>query len=298
MGNVKINRNSNPSLMYEHGLRRIIKSVPGFLVKIFLNLWCGFSLFALLWILVGSLKTNRELFENVWGFFQTPQWSNYVNVWNNYHLSTYFINSLLVVLGAILGLLAICAPAAYVLSRIPFKFKETLSRFFTFGMGVPYQLLLVPLFFILFSLKLINSLIGLCLVYIALSIPFTIFLMMGFFKTLPSQLEEAAYIDGCSPIKTFFKIMLPLGRPALVTSGIFNLIWLWNEFLLALTLLTKDSKYTLSIGLYSLQGSMQYTGDWVSLFAGFTTVVVPTFMVYILLSRTIMEGLTMGAVKE
>lgn len=276
----------------------ILKKLPAFLVKLFLNLWCGFSLFAFLWIVIGSLKTNRELFERVWGFFEKAQVENYLNVWVNYHLSTYFANSLLVVLGAVFGLLAICAPAAYVLSRIKFPGQTALSRFFTFGMGVPYQLLLVPLFFILFRLRLINSLLGLCLVYIALSIPFTIFLMMGFFRTLPSQLEEAAYIDGCSPIKTFFKIMLPLGRPALVTAGIFNLIWLWNEFLLALTLLTKDSKYTLSIGLYSLQGSMQYTGDWVSLFAGFTTVVIPTFTVYILLSRTIMEGLTMGAVKE
>ncbi len=103
---------------------------------------------------------------------------------------------------------------------------------------------------------------------------------------------------GVRLLRHFFKIMLPLGRPALVTAGIFNLIWLWNEFLLALTLLSKSSKYTLSMGLYSLQGSMQYTGDWVSLFAGFTMVVIPTFLVYIVLSRTIMEGLTMGAVKE
>ncbi len=269
-----------------------------FLVKVFLNLWCGFSLFAFFWIVISSLKTNRQLFENMWGLFTNPQWENYTKIWQNYKLGMYFANSLFVVLMAVIGLLVICAPVAYVLSRVEFTGKRFLSRFFSFGMGVPYQLLLVPLFFILHQLNLINSLYGLCLVYIALSIPFTVFLMMGFFKTLPSSLEEASYIDGCSPIKTFFKIMLPLGRPALVTAGIFNLIWLWNEFLLALTLLSKSSKYTLSMGLYSLQGSMQYTGDWVSLFAGFTMVVIPTFLVYIVLSRTIMEGLTMGAVKE
>lgn len=279
-------------------MKKILSKIPSLLVKIFLNIWCGFSLFAFLWIVVSSLKTNRQLFENMWGLFENPQWGNYIKIWQNYKLGIYFANSLIVVIAAVIGLLIICAPAAYVLSRIEFKFKNLLTRFFAFGMGVPYQLLLVPLFFILYRLNLINTLSGLCLVYIALSIPFTVFLMMGFFKTLPSSLEEASYIDGCSPIKTFFKIMLPLGRPALVTSGIFNLIWLWNEFLLALTLLSKADKYTLSMGLYSLQGSMQYTGDWVSLFAGFTTVVIPTFLVYILLSRTIMEGLTMGAVKE
>lgn len=278
-------------------MKKIVSKIPSILIKIFLNIWCGFSLFAFIWIVISSLKTNRGLFSDMWGMVKTPQWGNYIKIWQNYKIGIYFANSLMVVICAVIVLLIICAPAAYVLSRIKFPMKNALTRFFTLGMGVPYQLLLVPLFFILYRLKLINSLVGLCLVYVALSIPFTIFLMLGFFKTLPSSLEEAAYIDGCSPMKTFFKVMLPLGRPALVTSGIFNFVWLWNEFLLALTLLTKDSKYTLSMGLYSLQGSMQYTGDWVCLFAGFTTVVAPSFLVYIVFSKTIMEGLTMGAVK-
>lgn len=277
---------------------RIFRKWPQILVKIFLNLWCGFSLFSFLWVVNSSLKTNRGLFEKVWGLAKEMRLENYQNIWSNYHLATYFGNSLIVVLSAVVGLLIICAPAAYVLSRIQFPFSKGLAKFISFGMGIPYQLLLVPLFFVLFKLGLINSLLGLCVVYIALSIPFTVYLMMGFFRTLPSQLEEAAYIDGSSPIHTFFTVMLPLARPALVTAGIFNLIWLWNEFLLALTLLSKEGKYTLSIGLYALQGSMQYTGEWVSLFAGFTTVVLPTFLVYVILSRTIMEGLTLGAMKE
>lgn len=272
--------------------------IGGILVRIFLYLWCGFSLLAFLWIVFSSLKTNREFFQNIWGMFKEPQFENYAKVWGNYKLGRYFFNSLFVVILSVLGLLVVSAPASYVLSRIKFPFSKFLTKFFTLGMGVPYQLLLVPLFFILFKMKLINSLWGLILVYIALSLPFTIFLMMGFFKTLPHQLEEAAYIDGSSGINTFFKIMLPLGRPALVTAGIFNFIGLWNEFLLALTFLSDSKKYTLSMGLYSLQGSMQYTGDWVSLFAGFTMVVIPTFLVYLGLSKTIMEGLTMGALKE
>jgi raffinose/stachyose/melibiose transport system permease protein/N-acetylglucosamine transport system permease protein len=166
------------------------------------------------------------------------------------------------------------------------------------GMGVPYQLLLVPLYFMMVPLKLLNTHFGLILLYIALSIPFTIFMMQGFFKTLPHQLEEAAMIDGCTPIETFFRIMLPLGNPALITAGIFNFIFLWNEFLLALTFVSDSAKFTLSVGLYGLQGSMQYTGDWVSLFAGFVVVAVPTLVVYMLMSRRVIDGLTMGAVKE
>ena len=263
-----------------------------------LYFWCTFSIFVFIWIVISSLKTNREFFSNIWGWFQSAQWDNYKKVWVNYNLSIYFLNSITVVIPSIFGLLFVSAPAAYVLSRVEFPFSDYISKLITFGLGVPFQLMLVPLFFILFNLKLINTRIGLILVYIALSIPFTVFLLRGFFRTMPRSLEEAAYIDGCSPIKTFFKIMLPIGRNGLVTAGVLNFIGLWNELLLALTFISKDSKYTLSMGLYALEGSLQYTGDWVGLFAGFTLVIIPTFLIFILLSRTIVTGMTMGAVKE
>lgn len=136
------------------------------------------------------------------------------------------------------------------------------------------------------------------LIYIALSIPFTIFLIQGFFRSLPSVLEEAAYIDGCGPMRTFFSIMLPLGKPGLITAAIFNFISLWNEFLLALTFVNDSTDYPLSVGLYALQGSLQYTGDWVALFAALVVITLPTLLIYVFLSRQIIEGLTMGAVKE
>ena len=126
----------------------------------------------------------------------------------------------------------------------------------------------------------------------------SLFLIQGFFRSLPSVLEEAAYIDGCGPMRTFFSIMLPLGKPGLVTAAIFNFISLWNEFLLALTFINNSDRYPLSVGLYALQGSMQYTGDWVALFAALVVVTVPTLLIYLVLSRQIIEGLTMGAVKE
>ena len=166
------------------------------------------------------------------------------------------------------------------------------------GLGIPYQLLLVPLFYMLFQVGLIDSLSGLIVVYVALSLPFTIYLLMGFFKTLPHELEEAAYIDGCSPIKTFRVIMLPLAQPGVISAAIFNFVGLWNEFLLANTFIQTQDKFTLSLGLYGLQGSMTYTGNWVTLFAGFTVVLIPTMIIYLILSRRITEGLTMGAVKE
>lgn len=268
------------------------------LSRLFLYLWCAFSIFVFLWVINSSLKTNQEFFSSIWGLFTKAQTGNYGKVWNNYHLGIYFRNSVFTVIPAVLGLLAVSAPAAYVLARFDFPLKNTITRLVSFGMGIPYQLLLVPLFFLLFELRLINSLTGLVLVYVALSIPFTVFLLISYFATLPKSLEEAAEIDGCGPGKTFFVIMLPLARNGLVAAGVLNFVGLWNEFLLALTLLSKDAKYTLSMGLYALQGSLQYTGDWVSLFAAFTMVVIPTFILFILLSRTIVAGMTMGAVKE
>ena len=273
-------------------------SIMKTLSRIGLYLWCAFSIFVFFWIIMSSLKTNREFFSNMWGFGSEPQYRNYIKVMKNYKLAQNFLNSLIVVLSAVSFLLIVCAPASYVLSRIQFKGRTFMSRLFTLGMGVPYQLLLVPLFFMMASISMTNTLSGIVLLYVSLSIPFTVFIMQGFFKTLPHELEEAAMIDGCTPIGTFFRIMLPLGRPALVTAGIFNFIFLWNEFLLALTFVSNTAKFTLSVGIYSLQGSMQYTGDWVSLFAGFVVVALPTLIVFMLMSRRVIEGLTMGAVKE
>lgn len=273
-------------------------SVWDILSRLVLYLWCAFSIFVFLWVINSSLKSNQSFFSDIWGIFSDAQTGNYVKVWTNYRLGRYFLNSVLIVVPSVLGLLAVSAPAAYVLARKEFPLKNSLTRIISFGMGIPYQLLLVPLFFLLFSLGLINTKLGLICVYIALSIPFTVFLLLGYFRTLPKSLEESAEIDGCGPIRTFFRIMLPLAQNGLVAAAVLNFVGLWNEFLLALTFISKDIHYTLSMGLYALQGSLQYTGDWVSLFAAFTLVVIPTFIMFILLSRAIVAGMTMGAVKE
>ena len=249
------------------------------LARLFLYIWCAFSIFAFCWIILSSLKTNKEFFKNAWGMPAVLQWRNYTKVFTDYHLGMNFLNSFFIVSVSVIFIIAISAPAAYVLSRCKFFGSGLLNKFFTFGMGIPFQLLLV-------------------LIYIALSIPFTIFLIQGFFRSLPSVLEEAAYIDGCGPIHTFFAIMLPLGKPGLITAAIFNFISLWNEFLLAITFIKDSKDYPLSVGLYALQGSLQYTGDWVVLFAALVVITLPTLVIYAFLSRQIIEGLTMGAAKE
>jgi len=259
--------------------------------------WSIFSIFAFAWVVMTSLKSNHELFTNVWSLPKEPQWSNYVKVWTLSQLGTGFANSMLLVLSSVAVLVVVASPAAYVLARKPFKGSDALTNFFTFGMGIPSQLLLVPLFFLMFKMKLVDSLFGLAIVYVALSLPFTIFYLVGFFRTLPGELEEAAMIDGCTSFQAFSRIMLPLASPGVLTVSIFNFLFLWNDFLLALTFLSSNDKFTLSLGLFGLKGTMQYTGDWVGLFAGFTLIMLPILIVYLFLSNQMVEGLTAGATK-
>lgn len=268
------------------------------LARLFLYLWCAFSIYALIWIALSSLKTNREFFSNIWGFFATPQWENYITVWTTQKLGLNFMNSVVVVGISTIGILVVCTPSAYVLSRCQFRMKKAVSSLIICGMGIPYQLMLVPLYSMLLKLNLDNTTAGLILVYIAISIPFTVFLERGFFLTLPSSLSEAALVDGCGPFGTFFRIMLPLAKGGIVTAAIFNFVSLWNEFLLCLTIITDDELYTLPVGLYQMQTAMSYVGNWTALFAGVVIVIIPTLAIYVLLSRQIVEGLTMGAVKE
>ena len=168
---------------------------------------------------------------------------------------------------------------------------------FTAGIGIPVQLLYIPLFFIMTKLHIINSLYGLGILYIALSIPFTVFILTGFFGSLPRELEEAAVIDGCTDFQVYWKVMLPLASPGLITAAIFNFIGLWNEYQVALVFINNPDLRTLPLGLYALSNAMQYTGDWVGLMAGVVIIMVPTILLYTILSERMISGITMGSVK-
>lgn len=277
--------------------RRFLNKISKSLSYLFLSLWSIFTIFTLLWIVVASLKSNRELFRSVWSLPDTLHFENYVKVWKLFNLSIYFRNSLIVVPISVLIILVFAAPAAYVLARSSFRGREFLTNFFVFGIGVPFVILLIPLYSLLTKIHLIDTFVGLILIYISLSLPFSIFILYGFFRSFPSELEEAAAIDGCSPFWTFFKIVLPISTPGLVTVSIFNFIGIWNEYLLALVLIRGENKRPLSLGLYALQSAMQYSGDWVSLFAGVIIVLLPCLIFFMLMSERIMEGLTVGAIK-
>ena len=270
------------------------KQAPSYLL---VGLWSLFTVFVIGWVALSSLKTNREVFKEAWALPNELHFENFAKAWSVVRLGDYFLNSTVVVLSSVVLILLVSAPASYILSRVKFKGRSLITMIFTAGMGVPYPLLFIPLFVILASMKLSDSLFGLTIVYVSLSIPFTVYILTGFFGSLPTELEEAAIIDGCKDYQVFFKVMLPLASPGLITAAIFNFIGLWNEYQLALIFINSAPKRTLSLGLYSLMNAMQYTGDWVGLFAGIVIIMVPTIILYIFLSEKMIAGITMGASK-
>lgn len=276
-------------------VNRWLSLLPAYTV---LGLWSLFTVFVLLWIGLTSLKTNRELFLNVWSLPTKLQFQNYIKAWSQLHLGSYFINSFEVVMASVIIILVLSAPASYILSRVKFRGSNLLVLVFVAGIGIPLPLLFIPLFVILAKIQLINTLPGLGIIYVASSIPFTVYMLTGFFASLPQELEEAAVLDGCSDIQVFSKVMLPLASPGLITAAIFNFVFLWTEYQLALVFLSEPKLRTLSLGLYALENSMEYTGDWVGLMAGVVCVVVPTVILYIFLSERMISGITMGAVKS
>ncbi len=274
--------------------KKFLLQVPAYLI---LGLYAFFTIFVLVWVLISSFKTNQEIFRKVFYLPAIWQIANYVKAWSYANFALYFKNSIIATFTSVVGILVVSAPAAYVLSRFNFKGRNFLSMAFIAGMGIPESLVLIPLYVMMTRIGLINSLNGLIVIYISLSIPFTVYVLTGFFSSLPKELEEAAVIDGCSDFQVFQHVMLPLASPGLITAAIFNGITLWNEYQLVLVFVGDEAKRTLALGLYSLQNAMQYTGDWVGLFAGVSIIMVPTIILFIFLSEKMISGITMGAIK-
>lgn len=209
----------------------------------------------------------------------------------------FFLNSIIVSSVSVAAIALVAAMATYVLARFRFFSNRAILMAFILGSAIPLQLTTVPLYLMFNNLGLLDSLVGLILVYIAVSLPFSVFVLTGFFKTLPTELEEAAVLDGASEYGTFWKVMLPLASPGLITITIFNFLGIWNEYLLALMLINKTERMTIPLGLYNLKVVQEYAADWTGLFAGFILVLLPTVIVFIILQRRITQGLTVGALK-
>jgi len=259
--------------------------------------WAVTVIFPMIWMIYSSFKTDQELFFSPWAPPVELQWDNFARAWTKAHVGDYLHNTLIVVVPALLLTLIISAMAAYVLARFEFVGRRFLFYMFLSGMLFPVFLALVPLFNLVNQLKMLNTFHGLILVYIAYSLPFTIFFLTGFFKTLPTEIEESAIMDGANPYQVFFKVMLPMASPGLISMGIFNFLGMWNQYVLPLVLISDESKYMLSQGLAFMLFKQFYENDWSALFAALTIIMVPTLIVYITFQKQIQDGITTGALK-
>ena len=263
----------------------------------------GLTVFALLivgplvWILVSSVKTGFEIVGHPWALPTKLQWVNYSNAWQEAGIGVDFLNSLVVTLATLAILLPTGAMAAYIFAKYSFKGSNLLFGTFLGGMMFPNFLVIVPLFFLLRSFSILDTRTGLVAVYVAYSLSFTIFVLTGFFQSLPGELGEAAMMDGCTHSGTFWKIMLPLARPGMLVVGIFNAIGLWNEYGLALVLVPSPENHTLPLGIANLTMTQQYQSDWGALFAGLVIVMVPVLAVYWCFREKIHETMLAGALK-
>lgn len=279
-----------PLLRVRRGLLRGAGSV-------FVWWWVLFSFAILMWIVVAAFKRNDTVFQELFAPPKSFNLGNFGDAWDLLNLTRTSLNTLLTVGAGTFVTMALAAPAAYALSRIHFRGAGALTAFFALGISIPVHSIIIPLFIGLSDTGLSNSLLGLTLAYVGVSVPFAVFLMTGFFRSLPTELEEAAAMEGAGPVRIFLSVMLPLARPGMVATSIIVAVGLWNEFLLALTLTFDEDKRTLGVGLLNTYGAMRYTSNWVGLFAAVVIMLVPLIVLYTWMSRRIIEGLTVGATK-
>ncbi|MFG1678911.1 carbohydrate ABC transporter permease [Nonomuraea sp. NPDC049269] len=261
-------------------------------VKALLWGYAVFSMAPLIVMVLSSFRSTSEIFDDPLGLPGSPSFGNYGKAWTEASFSTYFTNSVLVVVSAVLLGTAVSLLAAYSLGRRIFRGRSLFAAYFISGMTLPAHLGVLPLFYLLESMGLVDSRLGLILVYAAGSIPFNVFVLTAFFRQLPYELDEAASLDGAGPFAIFWHVMLPLVRPAIATVVVFQFVPLWNDFFYPLVLMRDESRLTLPVGLTHFFG--QFQNDWGTLFAGLVMTTIPLVVLFMVATRQIVAGLTAG----
>ena len=251
------------------------------------------------WVFMASIKQNAEFYGNPWALPAGFYWQNFVNAWNGAKMGEYMLNSVIVTALALALLLVVALPAAYCLSRFHFKGRRVLNTLFMAGLFINVNYIVVPIFLMLRDgdvwLKshfgsgfLLNNLVVLAVVYAATALPFTIYLLSGYFATLPHDFEEAAYIDGASYFSTMTRIIFPL----------FNFLSFWNEYIISMTLMSSTkAPRTLPVGLLNLMQAQQSAAQYGTMYAGLVLVMLPTLILYICVQRQLTQGMTVGGLK-
>ena len=266
------------------------------LLYVGLVFWALINLFPVYWMFTFSLKDNKEIFgENVAGLPRHWLWENYTKAMNTGHMGKYFINSIIVAAATILITLVVGLMATYAMTRLVWKGRKAMNKFFMLGLTIPIHASIVPIYVTLSRLHMLNTYWALIIPYAAFSLAMGILICTGFMNDLPFELDEAACLDGCGVWGIFFRIIVPLMRPAMSTVGIYTFLQCWNELMFANIFISNSDFKTLPVGVQALSG--QYTTDWGPIGAALVLATFPTLIVYVFLSKRIQESFIEGAVK-
>ncbi|WP_248926098.1 carbohydrate ABC transporter permease [Paenibacillus hamazuiensis] len=246
-------------------------------------------------MIASSFKSKLEIMTHPLGLPTGFSLENYVSVWEKVHFSDYFVNSVYVSAVSVVLILFVSSMAAFYIARYSFRWNGLVLMFFMLGLMLPMKLAISPLYMMMLKLKLLDTLMSLVIVYVAGHISFAVFVFYGFFRTLPKDLDQSARIDGCSDFQVYYKIVLPLMRPALATVSIVDLIAIWNDFFYPLIFIKSTELGTIPLGMLTLFG--EYDTDWNLLFCGLTLSSLPMILAFLAASRQFIEGMTTGAVK-
>ncbi len=285
-----------PKVKEKLNWKKELKMAPGYIILI---LWVLFTILLLGWVFGASFSTTKEIFQGKALAFESGfHFENYAKAWSGGNVSVFFRNSLIYSTISCVVLILICSPAAYVLSRFDFIANKVIQSSLVSAMGVPVVMVILPLFSLIAGMNILNNvaanMVTLIILYIGINVPYTTIFLLTFFSNISKTYEEAAAIDGCPPMKTFWKIMFPMAQSGIITVTIFNFINIWNEYFLSLLFANSDALKPVAVGLYGMINSMKYTGDWAGMFAAVIIVFLPTFILYLFLSEKIIGGVTGG----
>ena len=246
-------------------------------------------------MVMSSLKPTREILQNPFALPANPDFSSYKRVWIDMGFSTFFINSIIVTASSMALVLLFGSMASYAISRYAFKGNTLLYMIFLSGIMLPLKAAIIPLFMIIRKLGLMDNFLSVILIFTAMGIPSTIFILSGFFKAIPADLEYAARIDGCNDFVIYSKIMMPVIAPGIALVTIYNAVPIWNDFFFPLVFLHSRSLKTLPVGLSTFFG--QHSTNWTLLFTGLTVAILPMMILYLFMSKYFIKGMTAGAIK-
>ncbi|MED4162965.1 carbohydrate ABC transporter permease [Halalkalibacterium halodurans] len=286
--------NASPAILANTRPRRL--SIIRILLYIVLIGVAIIQLLPLVWLLLFSLKDNQEVFNLPPLALPTdPKWENYAKVWTEGNIGLYFLNSVIVTGSAVILTVLLASFVTFALTRMRWKLSKLVLGLFMVGLMIPVHSTLIPLFNFFLNVGLMDHPLAIILTYTAFNLPLTIMILLGFYYTLPRELEEAAIMDGCSIHRLFFQIILPMTAPVVATTAIINMIYNWNEFVFVNTFISSDKYKTLTVGIQNFIG--QYSTDWGAIGATLVISILPILLAFIFLSNRIVEGITAGSVK-